>query len=63
VGDATIASLALGKATVAKASLAGSGAPLKFKQTSAGLVVSVPGDPKSRMPYGLRIEGNMPLGV
>ncbi len=60
VGEATIASLALGKATVARVTLAG--VPLKFRQTGAGLMVSVPGDSKSRMPYGLKIEGNMPLG-
>jgi alpha-L-fucosidase len=64
VADAKIVSLAAGRATVEKVSLAGSSAALKFKQTNEGLMVSLPAmDMKSRMPYGLRIQGTIPLGV
>lgn len=56
-------SLGSGKARVEKVSLPGALAPLKFQQTPDGLVVSLPvGEAGSRMPYGLRIEGSLPLG-
>jgi alpha-L-fucosidase len=63
-GDARIASLAGGKATIARVTLPGSTAPLKFAQNGDALKVTLPegaGDP--RMPYALRIEGNLPLGA
>ena len=60
--EARIASLASGKARVEKVSLPGSGETLKFSQNTEGLVVSLPTLEASRMPYGLRIEGMLPLG-
>ena len=60
--EARIASLASGKARVEKVSLTGSGEGLKFSQTAEFLAVSLPSVEASRMPYGLRIEGMLPLG-
>jgi alpha-L-fucosidase len=61
-GEAKIVSLAAGKAKVERVTPAGERAPLKFRQTAEALEVTVPGG-ASPMPYGLRIEGNMPLGA
>jgi len=61
--QAKIASLATGKARVEKVSLPGSGEGLTFVQTAEGLVVTLPArDPLAKMPYGLRIDGMLPLG-
>jgi hypothetical protein len=43
--------------------LLGSDTPLKFEQTSSSLTVTLPvANTTSRMPYGFRIDGMMPLG-
>ena len=60
--EARIVSLASGKARVEKVSWPGGSEGLKFSQTSEGLRVSLPGADASGMPYGLRIEGMLPLG-
>ena len=60
---ATIASLALGKASVQRVSLLGGGL-LKLRQTAAGLVVEMPSltaVPKGM--YGLKVEGALNFGV
>ena len=61
-GEAKIVSLAAAAAKVERVTLAGSDAPLAFRQTSEGLFVTVPaGD--GAMPYGLKMVGAMPLGA
>ncbi len=61
---ARLVSFATGKATIERVTLAGSNAPLRFEQTADALVVTLPSDSApTRMPYALRIEGNLPLGA
>lgn len=62
--EAKIASLASGKAKVERVTVPGSSAALKFTQTAEALVVTLPAvtGGNARMPYGLKIEGNLPLG-
>ena len=62
VGEARIVSMASGRAKVERVTAAGSGEGLKFRQAAEGLFVSVPPG-SAGMPYGLKIEGNMPLGA
>jgi alpha-L-fucosidase len=62
--EARIASLAGGKATIARVTLPGSTAPLRFEQNGDALKVTLPEDVSDpKMPYALRIEGNLPLGA
>jgi alpha-L-fucosidase len=62
--EAKLVSLAAGKAKVERVTLLGSGAPMRFKQTGEALRVTLPAAAEgSSMPYGMRIEGSMPLGV
>jgi alpha-L-fucosidase len=61
--EAKLISLAAGKAKVERVTLLGSDTPLKFEQTSSSLTVTLPvANTTPRMPYGLRIDGMMPLG-
>jgi alpha-L-fucosidase len=61
--EAKLISLAAGRAKVERVTLLGSDTPLKFEQTSSSLTVTLPvANTTSRMPYGLRIDGMMPLG-
>jgi alpha-L-fucosidase len=61
--EANLTSLAFGKATVKRVTLLASQEPLHFKQTAKALTVTFsPSLASSRMPFVLRIEGNMPLG-
>lgn len=60
-GEATIRSLATGKAKVERVALPG-GEPLRFRQSGEGLVVGLPRREGGVMPYGLRIEGVWPIG-
>jgi alpha-L-fucosidase len=59
---ARLRSLAAGKAKVERVGLLGLPEPLKFVQTVEALEVTVPAGDGSRMPYGLKIDGAMPLG-
>ncbi len=61
--EARIASLASGRAKVERVTLAGSIAPLSFRQTQQALLVTLPLETagEGAMPYGLKIEGSMPL--
>jgi alpha-L-fucosidase len=62
--EARLASFPAGKARVERVTLPGDTAPLRFHQTAESLIVSLPVESSpSRMPYGLRIEGSLPLGV
>ncbi|SEF80293.1 alpha-L-fucosidase [Bryocella elongata] len=62
--DARITSLASNKAVVERVTIPGSGDHLKFRQTPGGLVVSLPEmTAAAKMPYVLRIEGNLPIGA
>ncbi len=63
-GEAHIVALAAGRAKVERVTLLGSGALLPFSQTAEALTVKVPAaTDATAMPYGLRIEGSMPLGA
>ena len=64
-GDATIKSLSPARTKVDRVSLLGKAMrPVKFKQTSEGLVVTLPQqDVKTEQPYTLRMEGTIALGL
>ena len=64
VREAQIVSLALSKAVIERVTILDSRELLKFRQTPEALVVSLPEmTAPSKMPYVLRIEGNLPLGT
>jgi len=58
-GEARIVSLGAGKARVERVFC--EGAAVKFRQTGEGLMVMIPVS-DSKMMYGLKVEGTMPLG-
>ncbi|MBS1820950.1 MAG: alpha-L-fucosidase [Acidobacteria bacterium] len=64
-GDATLKSLAAGKAKIERVTLIGKQSQtVKFRQTDEGLVCTLPTrTAPAEQPYVLRIEGNMPLGL
>ena len=64
--QARLVSLAAGRASVARVSLLGSQQPLRFTQTADALTVTLPSDANgasNHLPYGLKIEGSMPLAA
>jgi alpha-L-fucosidase len=62
-GEAAVVSLALGKAKIERVTLLGeTPVPLRFRQTSAALLVAMPEGLTGSLPYALRIEGAMPIG-
>jgi hypothetical protein len=47
-----------------RVTLPGDTTPMRLHQTAEALIVSLPVESSpSRMPYGLRIEGSLPLGA
>jgi len=61
--QATIRSLAGTNAKVERVTLLGGDrTPLVFRQSTEGLIVSLPSETMQGMPYGLRIEGQWPIG-
>jgi alpha-L-fucosidase len=62
--QARLVSFASGSAKIERVNLLGSTAPLSFHQTYEALVVTLPvGETSSQLPYVLRLQGNMPLGL
>jgi alpha-L-fucosidase len=62
--EAHLISLATGKAVIERVTIPGSNWPLKFRQTPEALIVNLPEiATPTKMPYVLRIEGNLPLGA
>jgi len=62
--QAKLRGFAEGRAKIERVTMPGSSAALSFKQTPEALLVSVPpAAGGSRMPYVLRLEGNLPLGA
>lgn len=62
--EARIRSLSSTAAKVERVTLLGpTPKPLKFRQTSEALIVTMPPSAKSTQPYTLRIEGTHPLGA
>ena len=61
--EAGIQSLSVAKAKVKRVTLLGATMhPLRFRQTSAALFVTLPPDTSGGLTYALRIEGAMPIG-